>query len=406
MTKIYILILAATVVLYSCKTASKAFEKGNYEDAVSLAVKKLQKDGNDDATKAILQNAYKQAVNEHEAIISSLSNSTSDGRYEKIYNEYHKLQNLYEAVVNSPVALQIVHPTDYSSYVQTYKDKTGEVYFDRGLALMERGDRNSFRQAYDALRTAYRYKNDSEIKAKMDEAHDAAVVKVLLLTDDVYSNGNMYGGGYYGNGSYNNGSYNNGYGNAYNNSFEIKNFQEDLVRNLRFQVNSEFVEFYNEFEARSNNIQPDEIVEMHLGRMNMGRSYDETSYRDVSSRIVVKQTVYRPDSIVSEYATVYARINTTRRTYVSDGDLHISSRDAKGNYLWSDVVRGEHRFVTEFVTYTGDERALSPGDKAMISNGSNNGYNNIRQEDIFKEVLRQIEIEAGNRLRSYYSRYY
>jgi hypothetical protein len=120
---------------------------------------------------------------------------------------------------------------------------------------------------------------------------------------------------------------------------------------------------------------------------------------------VVKQTVYRPDSVVSEYATVRANIHTTKRTYVSVGDMQIIARDARGNFLWNDVVRGEHRFATEFASYTGDERALSASEKALINNSNSNGYNPVRQEDIFKEVLRQIESEAGNRFRNYYSRY-
>jgi hypothetical protein len=189
MKKIYTLILAAVVLFCSCKTATKAFEKGNYEDAVSLAVKKLQKDGNDDAAKAILQNAYKQAVVDREAEIRTLSNSSSDSRFEKIYREYAGLQSLYETVNRSSIAMQAVAATDYSSYVQTYKEKAGEIYFEKGLALMEKGDRNSYRDAYDAFRAAYRFKNDSEVKAKMDEAHDAAVVKVRLVSGDNYNTG-------------------------------------------------------------------------------------------------------------------------------------------------------------------------------------------------------------------------
>jgi len=402
MKKIYSLLITV-LLLYSCKTATKAYEKGNYEDAVELAVRKLQKDGNDAETKSLLKSAYQQAVEKHNAVIAGLANSAGDGRFEKMYNEYRKLQNLYEAVNNSPVAMQAVNPTDYSSYIQTYKEKTGEVYFERGLALMERGDRASFRQAYDALKTAYRFKNDSEIKHKMDEAYDAAVVKVLLLTDNGYSNNGMYGGnagGYYGNGSYSN-----GYGNSYATNQLVQNFQNDLARNLRYQGSSEFVKFYTEWDARSNNVQPDEIIEMRLGRFDMGRYHDETNTREVSNRVVVKQTVYRPDSVVSEYATVYARITTTRRTYLSEGDLNIISRDAKGNYLWSDVVRGEHRVATEFATYSGDDRALSPGDRALINNSRSNN-NQVNQEDVVREILRQMEYEASNRFRSYYSRYF
>jgi hypothetical protein len=236
----------------------------------------------------------------------------------------------------------------------------------------------------------------------MDEAHDAAVVKVLLVTDNGYNTGgNMYGGGMYGNGAYNN-----GYGGYNNNSYEIKNFQENLIRNLRYQGNNEFVQFYTDWDARSNNIQPDEIVEMRLGRIDMGRSYDESYSRDASARVVVRQIVYKPDSVVNEYKDVYARINVTRRNFVSGADLDITARDAKGNYLWSDVVRGEHRFSTEFATYTGDERALSASDRSLINNTGNNAYSQVRREDILKELLRQVEYEASNRFKNYYSRYY
>lgn len=402
MTKIYTLILAAAVLITSCKTASKAFEKGNYEDAVALAVKKLQKNGDDAETRALLQNAYNRAVQEHEAMISSYSNSNSDGKFEKIYNEYRKLQNLYEAIQRSPEATKAVMATDYSSYVQTYKEKTGEVYFQRGLALMENGDRNSFRRAYNELKTAYRYKNDSEVKQKLDEAYEGAVVRVLLLTDNnVYNNGfgssNYYGGNY--------GSYGNGY-NDYNTTYQIRQFQEDLVRNLRYQSNSEFVQFISEWETRNGNVQPDEIIEMNLGRLDMGRSYDENSYRDVSKQIITRTIVYKPDSVVNEYATVHARINTTRRNFVSYGDLHITARDASGKYLWSDVIRGEQHFTKEFASFTGDQRALSESDKALIQNTQNNAYNNIQRDEIFRELLRQIENEASSRFRNYYSRYY
>lgn len=404
MTKIYTLILAAAVFLYSCKTASKAFEKGDYEDAVALAVKKLQKNGNDATTRALLQDAYTRAVAEHESLIRSYANSNSDTKFEKIYNEYRKLQNLYEAIQRSPEASKAVGATSYASYVQTFREKTGDVYFQRGLTLMQQGDRNSFRRAYNELKTAYRYKADTEVKQKLDEAYEGAVVRVLLLTDNnIYNNGfgasgysGNYGGGY---------GYGNGYSD-YNTTYQIRQFQEDLVRNLRYQSNSEFVQFVNEWETRNGTAKPDEIIEMNLGRLDMGRSYDETNYRDVSKQIVTRTIVYKPDSVVNEYATVHARVNTTRRHFVSFGDLHITARDGNGKYLWSDVIRGEQRFVKEFASFTGDERALSANDRALIQNSQNNAYNNGGRDEIFRELLRQIEYEAANRFRNYYSRYY
>ncbi len=400
MTKIYTLILIAAITFTSCKTASKAFEKGDYEDAVSLAVKKLQKDGNDESTKSLLRDAYSRAVQQHEAIISSLSKSTSDSKYERIYNEYGKLQNLYESVSRYPEASALVNAIDYSSYVQTYKEKTGEVYFDRGLSLMEKGDRNSFRKAYQELKKAYRFKNDSQVKQKLDEAYEGAVVRVLVLTDN-----NMYDNGFGSGSYYGNSRYGNRY-NDFNTSYQIRNFQEDLVRNLRYQGGSEFVQFISEWESRSNNVQPDEIIEMRLGMLDLGRYYDQTTSRDVSKQIVTKTIVYKPDSVVNEYATVHARINLTRRNFISYGDLNIVARDANGKYLWSDVIRGEHQFAREFATYQGDQRALSESDKSLINNNQQNQFNDIRRDDIFRELFRQIEYQASNRFRNYYSRYY
>jgi hypothetical protein len=61
--------ITVTALLVSCKTAKKMYEKGNYDEAVELAAKKLQKKPNDAATLDILQNAYRYAVEDHESRI-------------------------------------------------------------------------------------------------------------------------------------------------------------------------------------------------------------------------------------------------------------------------------------------------------------------------------------------------
>ncbi|MBD0280372.1 MAG: hypothetical protein ICV81_20755, partial [Flavisolibacter sp.] len=78
MNKFYLLLLLTNILFISCKTASKAYENGNYADAIQIAIKKLQKDPNDGATRSILQNAYSEAVRRHEEQIRNLSNSNSE----------------------------------------------------------------------------------------------------------------------------------------------------------------------------------------------------------------------------------------------------------------------------------------------------------------------------------------
>src|SRR5882757_10371474 len=114
-SKLYaFLFITATVLFFSCKTAKKMYEKGNYDQAVELAAKKLQKKPNDAATLDILQNAYRFAVGDHEARIRNNANSNNDLRWEWTYNEYLGLQRLYDAIRKSPAVFDIVRPTDYS----------------------------------------------------------------------------------------------------------------------------------------------------------------------------------------------------------------------------------------------------------------------------------------------------
>jgi len=162
------------------------------------------------------------------------------------------------------------------------------------------------------------------------------------------------------------------------------------------------VRFYTEWEARNKDIEPDQIMELNLSRISVGQPYDIKNSREVSKEVVVKETVYKPDSVVKQYATVKARITATKRTLVSQGDLFITLRDTRGRTIWSDRFTGEHKWQTEMVSYTGDERALSDADKQQLRQ-----TNAIppTEEKIMDELLRQIENDLSHRLRNYYTRY-
>ena len=68
--KLYaLLIIGVSFLVLSCKTANKLYEKGRYDEAVDLAAKKLQKDPSDPKLLSVLQNAYRFAVEDHEAQI-------------------------------------------------------------------------------------------------------------------------------------------------------------------------------------------------------------------------------------------------------------------------------------------------------------------------------------------------
>jgi tetratricopeptide (TPR) repeat protein len=379
--KLYFLtFLAVSILFISCKTASKLYEKGNYDEAVELAAKKLQKDPNDSKLLDIIQSSYRFAVNDHESRIRSNSESTNELRWEWMYNEYASLQRMYDAIYRVPSVFNLVKPVDYSSYLVTYSEKAGDVRYERGLEFMQHFDKQNFRNAYREFQAAQRFKpGNIDVLEKMNEAYIYAVTNVVILPAE-----QQYGFRY----------------SSYNNTYQ--NFDELMLRNLQFNSGNEFLKFYSDWDARNRNIRADMVVDMRLATLNIGRYYDDRSRKQVSKEVVIKEIVYRPDSVVKVYGKVYADITTTRRTMHSDAMLQINVRDANGGWLWSDNINSNHSWSTEFATYTGDARALSESDKQLVDRRQEQAP---REEEIIRCLMDEINNNALYRIKNYFNRY-
>jgi len=381
MTKLYSLAIAASLILfYSCKSAHKSYQKGDYTDAIERGVKKLQKDPNDYETRDLVQKSYTYTVNEHEDQIRILSNSKNDNRFDRIYQEYVSLQNLYSTIHQYPEAARLIKAKDYSESVETYRDKAADVHIEKADKWMKEGTKEAYREAYKEYATATNYRpEDFELRKQRDTAYDHAVVKVIL-------NPIQNLGGY-----------------QYGSSYQLQNFQRDIVRTLSYNMNNEFVKFYSEYEARSKDVEPDQVMELNLSRISIGQPNDTKTSREVTKQVVVKEIVLKEDSVRKEYGTAKANITTTKRTLLSQGDLFITVRDTKGRTIWNDRFTGQHKWEAQFVSYTGDERALSDTDKTSLN--SNNSSNPPTEDQIMDELLKQIQNDLSYRLRNYYTRY-
>ena len=367
-----------TTLAFSCKTASKLYQKGNYDEAVEVAAKKLQKDPGDAKLRDIIQNSYRYAVEDHESNIRNHSNSSNELKWEWVYNEYSSLQRLYEAIRKVPQVYELVQPRDYSSDQLAYADRAGEVRYDRGMRLMQSNNKQGFRDAYHEFQAALGYKpGDQNIQERMNEAYDYAMVNVVVLPMD--DNGFRFS-------SYNTAN---------------QNFDEQVVRNLQYNSGNEFVKFYTSWDARSKNIRADEVIDLRFSTMNIGRLYDKKSKREVSKEVVIKEIVYKPDSVVKVYGKVTAQITTTTRSMRSEGLLQLSIRDGTGRFLWSDDYRGNHDWNTEFATYTGDERALSENDRKLIQRREETPP---REDEIIRCITDEISNNILSRLRDHYYR--
>jgi tetratricopeptide (TPR) repeat protein len=379
--KLYtLLFIVISSLAISCKTATKLYEKGRYDEAVELAAKKLQKDPNDPKLLNVLQNAYRFAVDDHESRIRNYSTSNNELKWEWTYNEYADLQRLYESIRRSPDVFSRVRPTDYSSYMVTYGEKAGQVRYDRGVTLMSNNDKLSYRKAYREFQSALGFvPGDIDIRQKMEESYRLAVVNIVILGVEERS-------------SYQYSSYNSRY----------RSFDDNILRYLQGHNGNEFVKYYSEFEARNRNIRADQFVDVRFSSINVGRTFDERNTRTVSKEVVIKETVYRPDSVVKEYAKVSAQITTTKRSLRSEGLMQITVRDENNMRLWSDTYSGQHFWVTEFASYTGDSRALSDEDKQLVNRQQQYPP---REEEIIRCIMDEIQAKVECGIKDYFNRY-
>lgn len=383
--KFYALLFAlSSLIFVSCKTAKKLYEKGDYTEAVERAAKKLQKDPNDPKLLDIITNAYAYAVNDHENRIRNYADGNGELKWENMYNEYASLQRMYDAIYKAPSVFSLVKPVDYSSYLVTYAQKAGEVRFERGMNYMRLGqgsytsNKQNFRNAFREFQAAQRFlPGDMEVEQQLNEAYEYAVTNVVILPIQ-QTGGYVYS-------SYTVGG---------------NNLDDQILRNLQFNSGNEFVKYYSAWDARSKNIRVDQEVDLEFSDIDLGRYHDNRSSRKVSKEVVVKETVYKPDSIVREYAKVYAVITTVNRTINSSATLRISVRDAQGGLTWRDWVSSNYNWCSEFSTYTGDIRALDDGDKQLVERRREFEPPN---SEIMRQLTEQISNDAQYRLRNYLS---
>ena len=377
--KLYLLLFfGAGLVLFSCKTAEKLYQQGRYDEAVEMATKKLQKKPGDAKLTDILQNAYRFAVEDHESRIRNHTNSNADLRWEYIYREYLPLQRLYEAIRRSPSVFDVVQPTDYSSYIATYKEEAGNARYERGLELLDQNSKASSREAYYEFQKAMALKpGDLSIKQKIEESYANAVTNVIVQPLTRY--GYQYS------------SYN----------FNYVNFNYDLLRYLNNNNKSQFVRYYNQSGPGSQDVRVDNSVDMRFSDVNIGHYRDQRSTREVSKQVVAKEIVIKKDSVVKEYITVKAKITTITRTIQADGLLQATVRDDNNRRLWSDTYRGNYSWTYSFAAYTGDERALSEEDKKLINQREQWPPSN---DEIIRIIMADIQRKTECGISDYFNR--
>ncbi len=363
-------------ILGSCASSKNYLERSNEEKALSDAVKKLSKSPNDEEALAAVPVLYKSIQQSHLAKITSFKNSRDMARWDKILAEYQVLQSAYETVVNNTAAFKLINPVNFSTEILETKEQAALDNYNLGADYNAKAGRDNAKRAYQFFKKADKYlPGFKDASQRMNQAYENAIVDVII--NPVQDNSFFF------NSSWGNSGYN--YSNEY--------FQQTLLRELQDgNSNGRYAaRFYSEWQARRDQVDPEWVVDLKLRNLDVPYPQNYNYTRSVNNRIQSgTDTSGKP-----LYQNVYATLRITRSSFVARADMEVNIRDVVNNRTISNkTYRDDYRWQEEYATYSGDSRALSSNDWALVNN--RNGMNTPRKEDVLNELYRKIYPQVKN----------
>ncbi|WP_310993904.1 hypothetical protein [Aequorivita marina] len=162
--KIFYLLLFTTLFSVSCnsvKRTQKFVARGNYDQAIDLAVKKLQKDKGAkeyDAHIRLLEEAFLKAKEDDARHIRFLEKENRPDNSKEIYYTYLNLQERQD-IIRPLLPLYSVEMgrkanfvfTDYSNDILEAKAIYAQALYQEAIVYMQRNNKQDYRSAYKVL---------------------------------------------------------------------------------------------------------------------------------------------------------------------------------------------------------------------------------------------------------------
>lgn len=364
--------------LLQCRSAGKALKSGKYYEAVLLASKKLKDNPGHTASLEALKTAYPKAVNAHLGAARKLENNASGFYWEAVAGQYEKLNKMYAEISRCTVCLGVVEASEYGKEEADARNNAAEARYREGEKWLQQGTRESARQAYahfeiaKGLAPSYR-----DVELKLDQSFDLATFKVVVeqvqVTSRVYELSNRY-------------------------------FQDRIYEFLKSsEKDNRFVRFYTPDEAEGRRLRPDHVVTLQFDDFVVGQTLLERNTETVTKDSVKIGETRMADKNKPVYGKVSAKFTYSKKTVVSGGilDVKIEEWDRR-RPVHQDKLRGEYVWACEWGSYTGDERALTPAQRAMVK--QQELYPPAPQE-LFIEFSKPLYDQLTGKLRNFYRSY-
>jgi hypothetical protein len=329
-------ILLLVLILASCSSGKKAYQRGDYYEAVMQAIGRLRQNPNHSKSKETLRNSYPMAVEWLETDAQNQIASNSNNKWQNALVSYDRINNLYEAIRQAPGALKVIpNPKNYYAEIGPIKEKAAEELYESGINALMKGTREDAKRAYLNFRDVHTYvPGYKDVVEYLEKSKFEATTFVILEQVAVPSRYNLSGG------------------------FFQDKVEEYINRNY---TDRGFVQFYTPQAAQTIKLaRVDQIMRLQFDDFSVGNTLINEKEETVKKDSVKVGEAKVDGKTVPVYNTVTAKLITVRKEVVSEGLLSMIVVDAQtGGVLAHRKFPGRYVWFTTWGRFNGDERALT-----------------------------------------------
>ena len=330
----------ALFLLSACTSSKQQFEKGNYEKAVALSIKKLRKKPDINKQKNILKAAYTYAVQVSEEKIKQHQQSTDRFKWDRVIEQYRKMQQLYTDLLQCPACLAVIEPIDLQNELNQALAEGANVYVEEGQKALATQQKDGGRLAYRHFAQAKAYQNNyGNIDRMLNQARIQGTEIIGISRIPVSSKGLEL-----------------------NTAF----FLQQLTQALN-DLNYFFAVFAPVEQLAEQKQVPDQVVDLSFDDYYIGQTYvkevreslvrDSVKVGEVTDSLGTKYTVY---------GEVKADLQRFEKTIESGGLLNIAIVEPKSrSILFQQKIPSTTVWENDWATYQGDKRALTKEELAL-----------------------------------------
>ena len=381
--------------------ARHCYKRGDYDSAVFRCAESLRLNPNYEKAQVLIKDAFRAAINVHQAKIKELNISSAEVKWDNIAAEYEALIELNRAVASLPTLrvkktgeVMRFEVTDYSQNLVETKANAAEAHYQAGIHLSQKEGMDFRKQAAKEFKAAFSfvsgYKDASE---RYQECRSDAIKRMAIIPfEDKSGKGGKYGA--------------------------VSEMITDQVITsvMGDPTATEFLELVSREELEKileeQKLQISDLVneqtaveigkflgvhEILLGKITQ---IIYTSPRTTIKRLKRQaQVVVREEKDKKVYGTVSAKVKVyTKTTKASMVGSYKIIEIKTASIKKSASFEGKANFQYQWATYEGDEMALESEDKELTEKGKELAPS---EEELVLEAARNLSTSLTEDLKAY-----